>query len=85
MQNIQKEKKKPRISLFIFKDHLILYDENIIFDNDLYKNTYQYLKTLIKDRTIKVMTSNEKVILMSSIEKEDVIQVSLIVHSLDQI
>ena len=50
---------KKIISLLLFKDHWTLDDENITFDSWAYKNTYQLLKSLINDGTLKIMTTTQ--------------------------
>ena len=60
---------KP-IPLFMYEDHLMLYDVNITFNDCSYMNTWHLLETLIKDNTLIRMTMNEKQTLMNVIEKK---------------
>ena len=59
---------KP-IPLLIFKDHCMIHNEYITFKCLEYKNTYQFLKLLINDRTLKRKTICEKGTMMNAIEK----------------
>ena len=54
----------------IYEDYLMLHDVNITFNGRVYKNAYQLLKSLIIDRTLKMMIKGEKKTLIKDIEKK---------------
>ena len=63
----------------------MLYEENITFNDRVYKNAYQLSKSLIIDGTLERMHVDEKQTLVRDVEKKIVKQVNMIVHSQDQI
>lgn len=55
------------IPLLIFKNHWLLYDDDIVYRGKKY-NTFRFLKQLIKERILKRMTINEKSLIKSNCE-----------------
>ena len=56
------------ILLLKFKDHGMLYDENIEFNNRVYPNTFHLLEALSQNRTLWEITMKDKAILESQME-----------------
>ena len=53
----------------MYEDHLMIYDEDITFNDQEYKNTFQLLKSLIEGKTLVRMIINQKQTLMNDIER----------------
>ena len=58
------------IPLLMYEDYLMLYNVNITFYCRSYMNTLHLLETLIKDETLIRMTTDEKQVLIYSIEEK---------------
>ena len=56
------------IPLLLFKNHWMLYEENVTFNGVKYKNNYRMLLALIESGILREITMKDKAVLESQLE-----------------